>query len=435
MKCFFIYRRSDGMLSATAGSHGMRVIQVVISGGNLYESDLAYITGDGKLAVKNIPPIAYLNKIAIHKIFPTLHDADMFIVHLSGEDPNFFLDLLKNCGKLHDFEQLSFKKIVISQDSHHMWPRERIAEPHFDRLYTIHENYLDKFSSSARGLPGYAKCFSMENIFRFHAATPEIERDVLFPYGTHQNSLRNIKAWKIRDLLESKKIKALFAKLYGDACLPGINHGNLLYGFQTSRIILNIPYLDDLNFRNFEVIAAGRALLTEELAQHRKVDLDYSHTYFFKSDLSDFDEAYEAAALDTGENLAWKCIPGKHMSVDRYLTVINQELGTHLQVAVPWDKNFPPLSPPHEAVLETAEGVSIHAHHTMLGYAMYDALSSGNVPQAEQLLRISKLDPEEKKRSLATLSELMQKRPPKPAQLAFFKEFFVTIGAFRTVSQ
>ena len=413
----------------------MRVIQVVISGGNLYDSDLTYVTGDEKLVVHIIPPIAYLNKIAINKIFPMLHNADMFIVHLSGQDPNHFLDLVKSCGKSHEFDRLPCKKILISQDSHHMWPRERAAEPFFDRLYTIHGNYLDKFSSSARWLPGYAKCFPMDSIFRFHATNLEIERDLLFPYVTHQRSLRNIKAWKMRGILESKKIKALFAKLYGDACLPGIGHGNLLYGFQTSRIILNIPYLDDLNFRNFEVIAAGRTLLTEELDQHRKVDLDYSHTYFFKSDLSDFDEAYEAAALDTEENLAWKCIPGKHMSIDRYLTVFNQELGTHFRVDVPWDKRFAPLSPQHEAVLETAEGVSVHEHRTMLGYALYEEVLSGNVTRAEHLLRESNLAGEEKKHSLVILSELLQKSPPKPAQLVFFKEFFVTIGAFRTVSQ
>jgi hypothetical protein len=144
---------------------------------------------------------------------------------------------------------------------------------------------------------------------------------------------RNPLTLRVAQRLEKRNVQALFGKLYGPEL--GMPYGNLLYGLLTSRIVLNISLTNDLNIRNFEAVALNRVLLTNELPDHRLQTLDYRKTHFFKRDLSDFDQALDAALADHGDAQVWRSIPGRNMLIDRYLEIINLELDTDFRVVPP----------------------------------------------------------------------------------------------------
>jgi hypothetical protein len=107
----------------------------------------------------------------------------------------------------------------------------------------------------------------------------------------------------------------------------GMNYMNLIL---KSRIVLNISLLDDLNIRNFEAWGLNRPMLTNKVPDHDYIkDVDYSSTYFFQRNLSDFGKVLQnALSADKTPDTSISVLNG-HMLIHRYIEMINKVLGTN----------------------------------------------------------------------------------------------------------
>jgi FkbM family methyltransferase len=301
----------------------------ILISGAVFEEDLAYVKSRGSNETLRVKSIPYMGSIAdIARLCAEAGDADLLIFRLIGQNPLAFIEHCRQTGTLTAFEKLACPKVVWSHDSHHMYPHEAQAEPYFTRFYIAHGNYIDKFSARAVWLPCSYISSSISTLLNLSKIELNKERELISAYRIYLGNKRNYILYQIYKIIKNRNIRYAFCLLQGQNCI-NTEYGNLLYGLKTSSISLNVPFLDDFNIRNFESIAMNCSLLAVETTEHKKVDLDYSHTFFFKSDLSDFRDALEAALDDmsTAKD-TWRCIPGKHMLIDRYISIINNELET-----------------------------------------------------------------------------------------------------------
>jgi FkbM family methyltransferase len=302
---------------------------ILISGNLFFEEDLPYVKSREAGSTLKVRTIPFIDRITdIDRLCAEAADADLLIFRLVGQNPLTFIEQCRQAGKLTAFDRIACPKVVWSQDSHHMYPSETQAEPYFTRFYVAHGNYIDKFSSNAVWLPCGYELSSIPALFNLSKIALTKERELISAYRVYFGSKRNPILYQIYKIISNMNINFSLCRLEGHTHI-NIGHGNLIYGLKSSSISLNVPFIDDLNLRNFESIAMNCSLLALETTEHKKIDLDYSHTFFFKSNLSNFRDALEAA-LDDSSILkeTWKCIPGKHMLIDRYLSIINNELNT-----------------------------------------------------------------------------------------------------------
>jgi FkbM family methyltransferase len=324
-----------GALSRTHSADGATTMKNILISGNIYEEDLSYVKSreaGSSLSVRTIP---FMDSITdIDRLCAEAADADLLIFRLVGQNPLAFIEQCKQTGKLTAFEKIACPKVVWSQDSHHMHTFETQAEPYFTRFYVAHGNYIDKFSPQAVWLPCCYTASSIPTLFNLSKIELNKERELVSIYRMYLGSKRNPILYQIYKIIKDRKINYMFCQLYGENSI-NLKYGNLLYGLKTSSISLNIPYIDDLNIRNFESIAMNCSLLALETTDHKKIDLDYSHTFFFKRSLSDFKDALQAALDDSSTPKdTWQCIPGKHMLIDRYISIINNELKTDFYIDI-----------------------------------------------------------------------------------------------------
>lgn len=151
---------------------------------------------------------------------------------------------------------------------------------------------------------------------------------------------------RIASILKRHNLSYTFARYYGTN--EEYPYGNLKWGIKTSRVSVNVSLMDDLNIRNFEIIAMNGILLTNKLDDHDHMDLDYSMTHFYQRDLCDFEEKLQESLDDTNKNQTWISIYNGHCLTHRYLTIINNELGENLHTdKLPVD--FEPSMMPYSA--------------------------------------------------------------------------------------
>jgi hypothetical protein len=307
----------------------------VVIAGNYYADDIALVNRERQVEFVQTPFMQELTSRELAAEFiARIRSADLVIFRLVGDDPEAFIRRLDHFGLLPEFEAVPAIKALWSQDSHHMHSLEAAALPWFDRIYVAHYQYLDLFpASKTQYLPCAFTAASVATLVKLNADVRPIERDIIFPHVMYGGAERNRITFHIAERLRQRGVSSLMGRLYGSAA--GIPYGNLLYGLSTSRVVLNISLSDDLNIRNFEAVAMNRTLLTNEVPDHQLQNLDYRRTYFFRRDLSDLDSALDAALADSGTTPVWRSVPGRNMLIDRYLTIINRELGTELRVVLP----------------------------------------------------------------------------------------------------
>ncbi|MDR3362964.1 MAG: FkbM family methyltransferase [Desulfovibrio sp.] len=357
----------------------------ILISGDIFEEDLSCIGGSTQMKVKTLP---FMDQIDIDSLCVEAADADLLIFRLTGQNPLTFIENCKRKNKWATFEKIACPKVVWSQDSHHMHPHETRAEPYFTRFYVAHGNYIDKFSSRAVWLPCCYTGSSLQAFLRLAKIELPKDRELISVYSAYFGSKRNPILYEISKILQKQKVRYLFGRIHGNQYINATPYGDLLYGLKSSSISLNVPFLDDFNIRNFESIAMNCSLLAIETSEHKKVDLDYSHTFFFKSDLSNFVDALHDALEDISEKKdVWRCIPGKHMLIDRYISIINNELDTDFFIKIDNIDCCTKIEVNTDAKLHTHEKNIVYTAEFLLAHSLISLLLDDHLDRALQQMK------------------------------------------------
>ena len=299
----------------------------VIIIGNFYKDDLKYVVGEEPLDVISLPYTTSKKEIII-----SCNQADLFIFKAVGQLPTTIAQEFASAGLLEQFNRLSIPKVFWSQDSHHAHVQEARGQKYFDRFYIAHANYLDKFDQARTyHLPCCYGASSLDFLRIINSKKFETHFDIGNFYVQYNIGDRNLIIHKAKNIIEKRNLSYLFGKLYGAP--NGIPYGNMLCATLRTDIILNIPILDDLNIRNFEAIAFNKKLLTNELNEHKLVDLDYSNTLFINRNMSDFEDILMDAVKNKNKPVkTWESVYNGNCLIHRYINIINSELGTKYAV-------------------------------------------------------------------------------------------------------
>jgi len=317
----------------------------VLISGNIYHEDIKHIRDSPNVQIRTVN---IFDRIKNLKNFLNLCEKqDLVIFRLVGRRPSSFIELLKNENLLDTYVNLKCKKVFWSQDSHHSYPHEVSVQDYFDRCYIAHSKYGKHFDQKKFFyLPCCYTAGSLDDLYEISAIEFKKERDIGSFYVQYSIGDRNLVYAKIASILKRQNLSYTFARYYGTN--EEYPYGNLKWGIKTSRVNVNVSLMDDLNIRNFEVIAMNGVLLTNKLDEHGNIDLDYSLTHFYQRDLSDFETKLQESLDDTRRKQTWISIYNGHCLTHRYLTIINNELGENLHTEkLPVD--FEPAMTPYSA--------------------------------------------------------------------------------------
>jgi Flp pilus assembly protein TadD len=297
------------------------MMKKIVIRGPWHERDRKYIADSEDLHIIHFPS---LNSTEDYDSFTeAVKQADLVIFALFGSNLVSHFEIPELLPFFHDN---SIKKVYWTQDAQHEWGMGLEYQRWFHKYYLNYSGYLDKYDGvETCWLPSCFFSIGIDELTELISFPREIERDVIFPYTHYSLDDRTHVAKSIREKLSDY----------------GLNYylGNIEFGLpylrsiQESKICLNISTLGSLNIRNFEVLALNRILLTERVADHDSIKMDISHTYFFKRDLTDFDDALNKALNDTATDIRTSDdILNNHMLVHRYVEIINNELNTQYKV-------------------------------------------------------------------------------------------------------
>jgi hypothetical protein len=190
-------------------------------------------------------------------------------VRLSGFQPDLFLyvDPLGLIPK--GLEKAPFPTACILCDTHtDLTVRLRHAR-FFDHVFLYHRNYLRHFQEHptdyVHWLP-YACDLEL-----FHSA--EVERDIEVGFVGLPQPRTN--RGQIVEMLR-KRYRMNDQRYYFRAEIPEI--------YQRSKIVVNIPLADDLNFRTFEAMSCGALLLTKRIANGQELLFEENKHYVAYAD-------------------------------------------------------------------------------------------------------------------------------------------------------
>lgn len=297
--------------------------KVVISG-PWHERDRKYLENSEDLRIVHFP---HLNSIADFPFFiENAKQADLVILSLFGPNLDCYFNIPELLPFLHD---TNIRKVYWTQDAQHPYGMALQYQKFFNKYYL---NYLDSsyymykyYKAEPYWLPSCFFSTGVDELIELISLPRKIEKDIIFPYTDHRIDDRQVVVDRIKEKLSDYGLNYYLGKIqFG---LP------YLHALQESKICLNISTRGSLNIRNFEVLALNRILLAEKVTDHDRINMDLSHAYFFKRDLSNFDEALERALNDTLANIRTSNdIIKRHMLIHRYVEIINNELNTHYKV-------------------------------------------------------------------------------------------------------
>jgi len=295
--------------------------KVVISGNYFPLGDLKYIENDGDLDIVTCPKLELITDGEIEVLRSQANDADLLIIALFGTDP----DKLSRLG----LEQIGAKKALWSFDSHHGYEKERLFQKYFDTYFVAHSLYMDKFDDvKIEWLPCCYIRFEMDTLRELRLRSlieQERKYDIVFPFKPYSLGDRVELTGKLSDCFRRAGIRYHFGPVES-----GMAYTNMIL---KSRLVLNISLLDDLNIRNFEAWSLNRPMLTNKVPDHDKLtEVNYSMTYFFERNLSDFAQALnKALSCDDIEDTSVDVL-NNHMLIHRYVEIINKSLGTNYHI-------------------------------------------------------------------------------------------------------
>lgn len=244
--------------------------------------------------------------------------------------------LLKNF-----LENEEIKKAAWSMDSHHQWPHEIACQQFFDTYYLAHSNYIDKFApGKARWLPCALQFDGRrEDVLPYITGDVPKSYDVVSVYRDYLHiGDRNAAAWMCWKELQEEGRSVFLGQTRqwnpdGTKTEGGINR--YYEALRSGKVILNLSIIDDLNMRNLEALLLNQVMVANRVPDHEKLKLDYSNVVFFdKFDIRSFrramDEAMEKIKRPCRNTMAEAL--NHHTMIHRFVTMINEQLGTKLAV-------------------------------------------------------------------------------------------------------
>ena len=285
----------------------------------LYNEDLKHIVGEEPLDV-----ISLLNPTPkdLGEVMVKCSQADLLIFRANGKLPLTIIQEFASAGLLDQFTQLSCPKVFWSQDSHHAHAEEVRGQNYFDRYYIAHANYLDRFDKNRTCyLPCCYGASSLDFLQAINAEKFEKHFDIGSFYVQYPIGDRNIVMHNAKNIIAKRNLTFLFGKLYG-SFRNFIDYVDMLRGIVTTDMILNVSLIDDLNIRNFEAIAFNKKLIANELNDYKLINLDYSNTFFYKRDMSNFEDIL-VEAMESESVKTWESVYSENCLIHRYVGIIS----------------------------------------------------------------------------------------------------------------
>ncbi|MBN2590859.1 MAG: hypothetical protein JXA96_13425 [Sedimentisphaerales bacterium] len=292
--------------------------KVIISGNYFPHRDIKYIENNETLEIVPFPKLEFITDEEIESLIKAANTADMLIVALFGT----------NADKLERLclERIHTHKALWTFDSHHCYEKERRFQKYFDTFFIAHSPYLGKFNDvRTEWVPDCFLGFDIDHLKELRLRSlfeKNVKYDVVFPFDLNNN---------VNFLNLAQKLKEYFQKIgiryHLGPAQSGMANMDLIL---KSRIVLNISLFDDFNIRNFEVWGLNRSLLTNKVPDHDNIkDVDYSSTYFFQRNFSDFGQVLQNALSADNTPDTSISVLNSHMLIHRYIEMINKVLGTN----------------------------------------------------------------------------------------------------------
>ena len=176
--------------------------------------------------------------------------------HVSGFDPDLFLYIEPGGLIPRGMETAPFPTACILCDTHRdLAPRLKLAR-FFDHVFLYHHNYMHYFKEHSQEHVHWLPYACDLKLFRPLDVKQQI--DVAFigqliPGTRRQTILSHL----------SKRYKMNEQRFYRQEEIPEI--------YSQSKIVLNLPLADDLNFRTFEAMSCGTMLLTQRISNGQEI--------------------------------------------------------------------------------------------------------------------------------------------------------------------
>jgi hypothetical protein len=212
---------------------------------------------------------------------------DYLILRLSGENPKNIMSQLRSSIN----ERITCKIVLWTQDNHHQVITPEVYD-YFFKIYAAHSEFYDpQLFPNISYLPC---CFAAEDInkvYLFNNLNFQNIFDISSSFMLYQGYDRNRDFYRIAKILKRNKRNYAFGRTSN---MNGQISNYLQLMFQ-SKVILNLTLKSELNMRFFESQVSNRTVLMDEVRGIESLNLDLRNTFFFKRDLSNFEEQFERA--------------------------------------------------------------------------------------------------------------------------------------------
>lgn len=296
--------------------------RIFISGGYFHATDFRYLPGAAELEFDAGNPGLTVIK-DIQDFISRASRADLCIFLTHGVKLERFFKQYGDRSEVREFfANQAVRKVAWSVDAHHLWPAEVAHQQYFDRMYVADTSVMPHYDQAkVAWLPCYYRYLSIDSLIETVRQPRRLDRGLVFPHHTYAIGDRNRIARQIKRFCDLKPMDNLF----GNVGLEDTYKEMML----TSRICLNISLLSEVNLRTFEALAYNRVLLADECPDYGRIEADWSSTVFYHRHLGGFADRFDAAAAIAPESVnTMPSVVNRHMLSHRYLSIINQELGT-----------------------------------------------------------------------------------------------------------
>ena len=304
------------------GTHQARIL----------EEDWSRVSPKGLFELDLIP-FANESEFPVQEILEKCADADAIGWWWQSNLADFLLDAIDDSVELKSvFSNPQIPRHAFVPETHHRIDVVERVKPYFQKLYVAHRSSLPREPDTAiHWLPCACPITVREAETLMHKPVrPNV--DIVFPY-THYfigdraqrltAAIRRIKAMELEI-----KCGTYYSSL-GDGYVYDRNYHNIL---ASGRVALNLSTYRDLNQRLFEANLIGATVLSEHQPDHDHLEMDRSNSFFFNSDLLDFDDTMRSAMAHERSVSPPLDIRNRHLDIHRLADFLSTLSGMDLSV-------------------------------------------------------------------------------------------------------
>lgn len=202
-------------------------------------------------------------------LFERLRGVDLWIIRLSGHKIMDLVFLMKKMGVWQRFQTRNFKVYFWSMDTHHLLNEELRAIQYFDGCFIAHPAYLKHFP---QGMAHFLPCaitytnYSGARVFANHFEAVRSRSKYLWKFGAafnvYPNQRRNLDYLRLALDFRSKGEEFMFCRTLQS---PGPDNAELVAFLSSTRAVVNFSMDKDINMRNFEGLASGAEVWSDEV--------------------------------------------------------------------------------------------------------------------------------------------------------------------------